>query len=47
MPPPLPDGPWDLVISVLTVHHLDADQKIFLRLGPDALRGLAGQSGGQ
>lgn len=20
---PLPDGPWDLVISVLTVHHLD------------------------
>jgi tRNA (cmo5U34)-methyltransferase len=24
---PLPDGPWDLVISVLTVHHLDADGK--------------------
>lgn len=24
---PLPDGPWDLVIAVLTVHHLDADQK--------------------
>ena len=22
---PLPDGPWDLVISVLTLHHLDAD----------------------
>jgi tRNA (cmo5U34)-methyltransferase len=20
---PLPDGPWDLVISVLTIHHLD------------------------
>lgn len=20
---PLPDGPWDLVVSVLTVHHLD------------------------
>lgn len=24
---PLPDGPWDLVIAVLTLHHLDADQK--------------------
>ena len=24
---PLPDGPWDLVISVLAVHHLDADGK--------------------
>jgi tRNA (cmo5U34)-methyltransferase len=24
---PLPDGPWDLVISVLAVHHLDADLK--------------------
>jgi tRNA (cmo5U34)-methyltransferase len=24
---PLPDGPWDLVISVLTVHHLDAAGK--------------------
>src|ERR687891_2542696 len=24
---PLPDGPWDLVISVLTVHHLDDDRK--------------------
>ena len=24
---PLPDGPWDLVISVLTVHHLDDDGK--------------------
>ena len=24
---PLPDGPWDLVIAVLAVHHLDADQK--------------------
>jgi tRNA (cmo5U34)-methyltransferase len=24
---PLPDGPWDLVLSVLTVHHLDADGK--------------------
>ena len=24
---PLPDGPWDLVIAVLTVHHLDAEQK--------------------
>jgi tRNA (cmo5U34)-methyltransferase len=27
MQDPLPDGPWDLVISVLSVHHLDADQK--------------------
>jgi tRNA (cmo5U34)-methyltransferase len=24
---PLPDGPWDLVISVLTIHHLQADGK--------------------
>lgn len=24
---PLPDGPWDLVISVLTVHHLDDEGK--------------------
>jgi trans-aconitate methyltransferase len=24
---PLPDGPWDLVISVLTVHHLTDDRK--------------------
>src|SRR5919108_5664986 len=24
---PLPDGPWDLVISVLAIHHLDADGK--------------------
>lgn len=24
---PLPDGPWDLVISVLSVHHLTAEQK--------------------
>jgi tRNA (cmo5U34)-methyltransferase len=24
---PLPDGPWDLVIAVLTIHHLDADGK--------------------
>ncbi len=27
MQDPLPDGPWDLVISVLSVHHLNADQK--------------------
>ncbi len=27
---PLPDGPWDLVISVLTIHHLDADGKLDL-----------------
>jgi tRNA (cmo5U34)-methyltransferase len=24
---PLPDGPWDLVIGVLTIHHLTAEQK--------------------
>jgi tRNA (cmo5U34)-methyltransferase len=27
MEDPLPDGPWDLVVSVLSVHHLRADQK--------------------
>jgi tRNA (cmo5U34)-methyltransferase len=27
MEDPLPDGPWDLVISVLSVHHLVADRK--------------------
>ena len=27
MEDPLPDGPWDLVISVLSVHHLRADAK--------------------
>jgi tRNA (cmo5U34)-methyltransferase len=27
MEDPLPDGPWDLVISVLSVHHLDTEQK--------------------
>jgi len=27
MEDPLPDGPWDLVIAVLSVHHLGADQK--------------------
>jgi tRNA (cmo5U34)-methyltransferase len=30
MEDPLPDGPWDLVISVLSVHHLTADQKHLL-----------------
>jgi tRNA (cmo5U34)-methyltransferase len=24
---PLPDGPWDLVIGVLSIHHLPAEQK--------------------
>lgn len=35
---PLPDGPWDLVISVLTIHHLDADGKhdLFRRVGSEA-----------
>ncbi|MEZ5075178.1 MAG: class I SAM-dependent methyltransferase [Solirubrobacterales bacterium] len=27
MEDPLPDGPWDLVVAVLSVHHLDAAQK--------------------
>ena len=27
MEDPLPDGPWDLVIAVLSVHHLPADAK--------------------
>jgi tRNA (cmo5U34)-methyltransferase len=27
MEDPLPDGPWDLVVSVLSVHHLDEEQK--------------------
>ena len=27
MEDPLPDGPWDLVIAVLSVHHLTDDQK--------------------
>jgi tRNA (cmo5U34)-methyltransferase len=27
MEDPLPDGPWDLVIAVLSVHHLTSDQK--------------------
>ncbi len=31
---PLPDGPWDLVIGVLSVHHLNLEQKrgLFRRL---------------
>jgi tRNA (cmo5U34)-methyltransferase len=27
MEDPLPDGPWDLVLSVLSVHHLDDERK--------------------
>jgi tRNA (cmo5U34)-methyltransferase len=27
MEDPLPDGPWDLVIGVLSIHHLRPDQK--------------------
>jgi tRNA (cmo5U34)-methyltransferase len=30
MEDPLPDGPWDLVIAVLSVHHLTDDQKQLL-----------------
>ena len=34
MQDPLPDGPWDLVISVLAVHHLDepAKEDLFRRV---------------
>lgn len=34
MEDPLPDGPWDLVISVLSVHHLtdEAKQRLFRRV---------------
>jgi len=34
MEDPLPDGPWDLVISVLSVHHLtdDAKRQLFRRV---------------
>ena len=34
MEDPLPDGPWDLVISVLSVHHLkdDAKRTLFRRV---------------
>ncbi len=38
MEDPLPDGPWDLVIAVLSVHHFNADQK------RDLLRRVRGQS---
>jgi tRNA (cmo5U34)-methyltransferase len=33
---PLPAGPFDLVVSVLAVHHLDADGKrdLFMRVAP-------------
>src|ERR671911_238598 len=27
MEDPLPDGPWDLVIGVLSIHHLRTEQK--------------------
>jgi tRNA (cmo5U34)-methyltransferase len=38
MEDPLPDGPWDLVIAVLSVHHLDADgkQDLFRRVREQA-----------
>ena len=40
MEDPLPDGPWDLVISVLSVHHLTDDQKqmLFRRVREQARR---------
>lgn len=38
MEDPLPDGPWDLVISVLSVHHLRGEQKrnLFRRVREEA-----------
>jgi len=38
MEDPLPDGPWDLVIAVLSVHHLDAGAKrdLFRRVRSEA-----------
>ncbi len=40
MEDPLPDGPWDLVISVLSIHHLTDDQKqtLFRRVREQAKR---------
>ena len=39
MEDPLPDGPWDLVVAVLAVHHLDPGQK------QDLFRRVREQSG--
>lgn len=38
MEDPLPDGPWDLVIAVLSVHHLTGERKrdLFRRVGEHA-----------
>jgi tRNA (cmo5U34)-methyltransferase len=38
MEDPLPDGPWDLVLSVLAVHHLTDPQKrdLFRRVREEA-----------
>jgi tRNA (cmo5U34)-methyltransferase len=38
MEDPLPDGPWDLVIGVLSIHHLDAEGKreLFRRVRSEA-----------
>jgi len=35
---PLPDGPWDLVIGVLSIHHLSAKRKqeLFRRVREEA-----------
>ncbi len=41
MQDPLPDGPWDLVISVLSVHHLTDDEKrVLLRRVREQSRAL-------
>ena len=39
MEDPLPDGPWDLILAVLAVHHLDAGRK------QDLFRRVREQSG--
>jgi tRNA (cmo5U34)-methyltransferase len=44
MEDPLPDGPWDLVISVLAVHHLRSEQKqdLFRRVREQAAQLVIG-----
>jgi tRNA (cmo5U34)-methyltransferase len=43
---PLPNGPWDLVIGVLSVHHLTSEQKrTLLRSGGNRLPRRGGRPG--
>ena len=39
MEDPLPDGPWDLVIAVLSVHHLDDEGSATCSAGCASTRG--------